>query len=243
MIYASTKSTLKTEFGTGFIKQEYHATQLEEMSYKGYMKNQEFMLAETPLTQREQELKELQRTEVKADIGTHSRNQMMGSSIVCPINDSALNAIKSMKNGKYNYLQFEIDLEKECINAVKMENIEIAQLKSQIPSDHARFHLFLFKHSYESDYKESYIFIYSIAGYNCSVKEKMMYSSCKNYFIDAIQSGTMGLDIAKKLEVDDVEEVSEANIIDELYPKKMLHKTQFSKPAPPSNRGPRRLIK
>ena len=64
------------------------------------------------------------------------------------------------------------------------------------------------------------------------------------YFIDTIQNGKMGLDISKKLEVDDMEELNEENLIDELHPKKLLHKTQFAKPSPPSkNRGPRRLIK
>ena len=45
MIYASTKSTLKTEFGLSLIKEEYHATQIEEMTYKGYLKNLEFLSA------------------------------------------------------------------------------------------------------------------------------------------------------------------------------------------------------
>lgn len=243
MIYASTKSTLKSEFGTGLIKEEYHATQIEDVSLKGYLKNQEFHLAPNPLTQREEEINELRRTEVKADITTQNRNQMT-TGISCPVTEPALKAIKDMKNGVFNYLQFEIDLEKEEIKISKMENIEVAQLKFQLPTDHARFHLYRFKHTYEGDQKESYIFIYSMPGYKCSVKERMMYSSCKAPFIDVIESGTMGLDITKKLEVDDIEDLNEDNLKEELYPKKLLHKTQFAKPAPPSkNRGPRRIIK
>lgn len=69
-----------------------------------------------------------------------------------------------------------------------------------------------------------------------------MYSSSKAPFLDTIQS--MGLEITKKLEIDDASELNEDNLIEEIHPKKMLHKTQFAKPAPPSkNRGPRRLIK
>lgn len=244
MIFASTKSTLKSEFGSSLIKEEYHATQIEELSYKGYLKNQEFLLAPSPLSSREEEMKELRRSVVKAEIGSQNRNQM-SSGIVCPISEEALSSINDMKKGIYNYLQFEIDLEKEEINVSKKDQIEVSQLKFQVPQDHARFHIFLFKHTYESDYQESYIFIYSMPGYKCSVKERMMYSSCKAYFIETIQSGKTGLDISKKLEVDDMEELNEENLIDELHPKKMLHKTQFAKPAPPNrgNRGPRRLIK
>lgn len=201
------------------------------------------MSAPTPLTQREEEINELRRTEIKADIGTHSRNQM-SSGISCPINESALKDIKDMKDGVYTYLQFEINLDKEEILVCKKEIIDVAQLKDQLPSNHARFHLFLFKHSHEGDYKESYIFIYSMPGCACPVKERMMYSSCKAPFIDTLTSGTTGIDIVKKLEINEESELSEENIMDELYPKKMLHRTQFAKPAPPSkNRGPKRLIK
>lgn len=44
---------------------------------------------------------------------------------------------------------------------------------------------------------ESLIFIYSMPGYSCSVKERMMYSSCKAPFLDTIQQ--LGLDITKKV--------------------------------------------
>lgn len=229
MIYASTKSTLKTEFGLSLIKEEYHATQIEEMTFKGYLKNQEFLSAPKPLTTREQEMKELRRSVVKAEIGSQNSIQMMGSGIVCPVSEEALNSINEMKKGIYNYLQFEIDLEKEEINVSKKDQIDASQLKFQLPLDHARFHIFLYKHTYESDYQESYIFIYSMPGTICSVKERMMYSSCKAYFIDTIQNGKMGLDFDKKLEVDDMEELNEENLIDELHPKKLLHKTQFAK--------------
>jgi twinfilin len=243
MIYASTKSQLKLEFGASYIKEEYNATQDDEMSLSGYLKNKAFMAAPTPLTQREEELKELRRAEVKADVSVQSRAQM-SSGINCPVSENAMRALKDMKDGKFNYLQFEIDLEKEQINISKTANINVNELKSQLPTDHARFHIFLFKHSFESDYQESFVFIYSMPGYKCSVKERMMYSSCKAPFVDTIQSGTMGIDIAKKIEIDDPEELSEENLLDELHPKKLLHKQQFAKPAPPSkNRGPRRIIK
>lgn len=239
MIYASTKSTLKLEFGTSNLKEEYHATSLEEMSLDGYKKNKVFQQASTPLTQHEQEMNELRRTEVKTNIGIDSRHQTM-SGLNCPISEAAQQAIRDIQRGSYNYLNFEIDLEKEEINIAKAETIEVTQLSKLMPTDHARFHIFLFKHYYEGDYQESFIFIYSMAA-NCSVKERMMYSSCKAPFLDRIV--TLGIDFTKKLEVDDPSELSEENLLSELYPKKTLHRAQFAKPAPPAKRGPRRLIK
>lgn len=241
MIYASTKSTLKLEFGGSYLKEEYHATSPEEMTFVGYQKNKLSMAAPTPLTQREEEMNELRRSEVKTDVGIDTRHQTLGG-INCPVSEAALQAIHDLKRGSYNYLQFNIELEKEEIHITKADNIDVHKLSAQVPNDHARFHIFLFKHSYDGDWLESFVFIYSMPGYNCSVKERMMYSSCKAPFLDTIQN--LGVEITKRLEIDDAAELSEENLIEEIHPKKMLHKTQFAKPAPPSkNRGPRRLIK
>jgi twinfilin len=240
MIYASTKSTLKLEFGSSYIKEEYHTTSPEEMELAGYKKNKISMSAPTPLTQREEEIKELRRSEYKTEVGVDTRHQTLGG-INCPVSQAGLQAINDFKRGAYNYLQFEVQLDKEEIHITLAENIDVQKLSSKVPTDHARFHLFLFKHSYEGDYSESQVFIYSMPGYNCSVKERMLYSSSKAPFLDTLHS--LGLDITKKMEVDDANELSEENLIDELHPKKMLHRTQFAKPAPPKTRGPRRLIK
>ena len=241
MIYASTKSTLKLEFGGSYLKEEYHATSPDEITFAGYQKNKASMSAPTPLTRQEEEMNELRRTEIKTDVGVDTRHQTL-SGINCPISDAALQAIHDLKRGSYNYLQFHIELDKEEIHITKAATIDVNKLSEQVPRDHARFHIFLFKHSYDGDWLESYVFIYSMPGYNCSVKERMLYSSSKAPFLNAIEG--LGVEITKRLEVDDAAELSEANLIEEIHPKKMLHKTQFAKPAPPSkNRGPRRLIK
>lgn len=44
---------------------------------------------------------------------------------------------------------------------------------------------------------ENIVFIYSMPGYNCSIRERMLYSSCKNPLIEVITS--LGLDIVKKV--------------------------------------------
>ena len=77
-------------------------------------------------------------------------------------------------------------------------------------------------------------------GYNCSIKERMLYSSCKNAVTEVL--GHEGIEIIKKIEVDSGNELTEDFIHDEIHPKKMLSKTQFSRPKPPS-RGNRRITK
>lgn len=90
-----------------------------------------------------------------------------------------------------------VDIEEEKIHLVSAENFPIEKLPSKIPSDSARYHLYKFKHTHEGDYMENIVFIYSMPGYNCSIKERMLYSSCKSPFTDTIAS--WGIDIVKKV--------------------------------------------
>lgn len=45
------------------------------------------------------------------------------------------------------------------------------------------------------------VFIYSMPGYTCSIKERMLYSSCKNPLIDTVEKN-LGIEIAKKVSGD-----------------------------------------
>ena len=70
-------------------------------------------------------------------------------------------------------------------------------LSGRVPADHGRYHLFRFKHSHEGDYLESVVFIYSMPGYACSIRERMLYSSCKAPVTDIIEKA--GVTIDKKV--------------------------------------------
>ncbi len=148
------------------------------------------------MTTREEEIAEIKRTEIKTDYSPESRQQTI-TGIVCPIVQSALQTINDMKRGSYNYLQFRIDLDDEEIHIAKAAKISISDLQFQIPNDHARYHLYLFNYNHQEDDLESLVFIYSMPGYSCPVKERMLYSSSKGPFVDAIQQ--LGLNIIKKV--------------------------------------------
>lgn len=147
-----------------------------------------------------------------------------------------------MKNGILNYVQLSIDLDKEEINLESRDDTNINNLPTRVPRNHSRYHLFCFPHSYEGDYLLSKVFIYSTPGYECSVKERMLYSSCKNPLLDVIEN-KIGIEIAKKIEIDDYSELTAQYLLEEIHPKKNIHRQKFAKPKGPSNRGPRRLIK
>lgn len=48
-----------------------------------------------------------------------------------------------------------INIKEETINHENRDNISIDALPSKVPTDHARYHLFNFKHTHEGDYTES----------------------------------------------------------------------------------------
>ncbi|XP_034824592.1 twinfilin [Maniola hyperantus] len=240
MLYASTKATLKQEFGSAHIKDEMHATSKDEACLKGYKAHVSGINAPAPLTDREEALKELQQSGQDPNYGTDSRQSTMGG-IAFPITESAKQAIIDLQYGSYNYLQFKIDLEEEKICQSKAAVISLTELPAQVPSDAARYHLYIFTHTHEGDHMESIVFIYSMPGYSCSIKERMMYSSCKGQFLEIIEK--IGVVVAKRLEIDDGKELTEEYLYDEIHPKRNLHRPAFAKPKGPPNRGAKRITK
>ena len=52
------------------------------------------------------------------------------------------------------------------------------------------------------------VFIYSMPGYSVSIKERMLYSSCKNSVVDVLER-IYSIPVDKKVEVDSGEELTE----------------------------------
>ncbi|KAL7293265.1 twinfilin isoform X2 [Trichogramma pretiosum] len=238
MLYASTKATLKQEFGSASIKEELHGTVLEDITLDGYHKQKKNDAAPVPLTSAEEELAEMKKSIVHTDYSVETRHQTL-SGIAFPVTDEAKQALTC---DDYNYVQLRIDLDEEKIHLVTAAtDVSIDKLPTKVPSDCARYHLYTFKHTHEGDLLSLKVFIYSMPGYNCSIKERMLYSSCKAPLIEFINS--LGVEIAKKIEIDDGNELTESFLYDELHPKVILYKPKFAKPKGPPNRGGKRLTK
>lgn len=77
------------------------------------------------------------------------------SGVAFPITESATQAIRDMAKNSYNYLQFKIEFAEEKIHLVKAANVDLSNLKNEVPEDSARYHLYNFKHTHEGDYTES----------------------------------------------------------------------------------------
>ncbi|XP_013913763.1 PREDICTED: twinfilin-2 [Thamnophis sirtalis] len=242
MLYAATRATVKKEFGGGHIKDELFGTAKEDISLSGYQKHVSSSSAPAPLTAAEQELQQIRINEVKTEISVESKHQTL-QGLAFPLQPDAQQAIQLLKQRKINYIQLKLNLEQETIELVHTKATEIADLPRRIPQDSARYHFFLFKHSHEGDYLESVVFIYSMPGYKCSIKERMLYSSCKSRLLDSIEQDFC-LEIAKKIEIGDGAELTAEFLYDEVHPKQHAFKQAFAKPkGPVGKRGQKRLIK
>jgi len=151
-------------------------------------------------------------------------------------------ALEKFRNKQLNYVQLKIQIDEEVIELASTADTNVQDLPSRIPESNARYHLFNFPHTHEGDYIESSIFIYSMPGYNCSIKERMLYSSCKAPLLTALES-QLGLVMEKRMEIASGNELTEAFLHEELHPTKSLNRPLFAKPKGPPNRGAKRLTK
>ncbi|XP_065066650.1 twinfilin-1-like [Rhopilema esculentum] len=242
MMYAGTRATLKMDFGNGHISDEIFATHSSDASLAGYKKHIVSKNADAPLTDAEMELKEMKKNEHHRQHGVSSKHVTLPG-INFPMDDDAIEKLEELRDNQIMYVQLKIDIEKEEILLAKSEaELSVESLPANVPTDEARYHFFLFKHTHEGDYLESIVFIYSMPGYSCSVKERMLYSSCKASVI-ALCEQYLKMEIPRKVEISDGSELSEEFLQDELHPKKILHQPKFAKPKPPPGRGAKRMTK
>nr|XP_061814046.1 twinfilin-2-like [Nerophis lumbriciformis] len=247
MVYAATRATVKKEFGGGHVKYEMFGTMEEDVCLSGYQRHVSSFSGPAPLTQAEQELQRIKLTEgqvkqVTSENSVDSKQQNL-QGLAFPMQETARQALQQLAQQQINYIQLKLDVEKETIELVHCHPTDTRDLPCRVPKNTPRYHFFLYKHLHEGDYLESIVFIYSMPGYSCSVKERMLYSSCKSRLLEEAERDYQ-LQVAKKLEIDDGDDLTEEFLYEEVHPKQHAFKQAFAKPrGPAGKRGHRRLIK
>lgn len=242
MLYAATRATLKKEFGGGHIKDEIFGTTKDELNLSGYRKYLTSQAAPLPLTAAEEELRQIKLNEVQTDISVDTKQQTL-QGVAFPVHQDAIAALEHFRDKKINYVQLRVDAEQELIRLFSTEPTEVKDLPKRIPKDSPRYHFFLYKHSHEGDYLESTVFIYSMPGYKCSIRDRMLYSSCKNPLVDMVEN-KLQIEIEKKLEIENGDELNSDFLYEEVHPKQHAHKQAFAKPkGPAGKRGGRRITR
>ncbi|KAJ3612565.1 hypothetical protein NHX12_020836, partial [Muraenolepis orangiensis] len=223
MLYAATRATLKKDFGAAQIKEEIFGTALDEVSLSGYHKYLESLTAPLPLTAAEEELRQIRLNEVQTDVGLDVKKHSLAG-VALPLQSDALQAMKQFGMKKLTYVQLEIDFRNESIKLSSTAHTELQDLPHRIP-------------------REAALFIYSMPGYKCSIRDRMLYSSCKNNLLEMVENN-LQIHIAKKMEIDSGDELSADFMYEEVHPKQHAHQQAFARPqGPPGKKGGRRITR
>uniref|UniRef100_A0A3B4FQ00 Twinfilin-2-like n=1 Tax=Pundamilia nyererei TaxID=303518 RepID=A0A3B4FQ00_9CICH len=208
----------------------------------GYLRHRSSCSSPAPLTAAEQELQRIKITEVTMEFGLDKRAQTLHG-LAFPLQEEAKRALQQLKHKRINYIQLRLDVDRETIELVHTKPTEIHELPYRIPTDSPRYHFFIFKHSHQGQQEEALVFIYSMPGYTCSIKERMLYSSCKNRLLDEVERDYQ-LEVTKKMEIDSGDGLTEDFLYEEVHPMEHTLKQAFVKPrGPGGKRGNKRLIK
>ncbi|CAF0938672.1 unnamed protein product [Rotaria sordida] len=247
MLYASTIATVKREFGLTYITQEIRATTRDEMSIHSLHQHLHTQATPPPRTIREEEMFEIHQREANADIGINTRQPTL-QGLKFPFDENVIEAIHLFKKHHVDYIQFDIDHEKELILLSHSEaHATPEHIRKHLPDQQGRYHLYRFKHGFNHQNFESILFLYSVPGHRSHVKQRMIYASCKESVIDNIEK-KFGIIFDKKLEISDSTEFTMEYLIEQLHSEASGNTTtslssSFAKPKAPSSHGRRRLIK
>ncbi|NXT69289.1 TWF1 protein, partial [Chaetops frenatus] len=223
----------------------------DDVSLNGYKKHLISQSSPAPLTAAEEELRQIKINEVQADVGVDTKHQTL-QGVAFPIAKEVIQALEKLKNKKLNY---QIDMKNETIILANTLDTELKDLPKRVPKDAARYHFFLYKHTHEGDYLESIKYIYGLISvvvffscsfhllYTCSIRERMLYSSCKSPLLEIVET-QLWMQIVRKIEIDYGDELTADFLYEEVHPKQHAYKQSFAKPkGPAGKRGIRRLIR
>lgn len=240
MVYSGTRSTVKQEFGGGFIMDELIATDKKELTLAGYDAHKKAKDVPAPLTDREEELKLVKAEENSSEIHISTRHQTV-QGLAFPLTEELVSAIREFQNKRLNYLQLCIDNEKEIIFLSTSGKYDVSQLKDVMPVDQAFYHLYRYSHLHQGENLDSLVFIYSMPGYKCPIKTRMLFSSCKGPLLEDLET-EFEIKFDKRLEIQD-ERITEEFLNSEIHPPSVEVKEKFSKPKAPGRRAPTRRPK
>jgi len=244
MLYASTVATLKREFGLTYITQEFRASSIHEMTLHSYHQHIHTQKASPPRTMREEEMLEIHQREATADISVDTRHPTL-QGLTFPFDENVIEALHLFKKHNVDYIQLEIDHEKERILLSHSEShVTPEHIQKCIPDEQGRYHIYKFKHEFNQKHFDSILFLYSVPGHGSKIKQRMVYASCKESVIDNIER-KFGIHFDKKLEICDPNDLTTDYLIQQLHPEVLANaaKSSFAKPKAPASRGPRRLVK
>ncbi|WBW75256.1 twinfilin [Schizosaccharomyces osmophilus] len=234
MLYASSRSGLIRIVNMSKIDKSFFASTTEELSYKSFFDQ---ITKETDSAPLRQDEKERQQVDESLQSSTSQKRSLVTGGIAMEINDDALEGIKKLRSVPQNtLLLFSVRDEVICLEDEKA-NIAASDVKSFFHPSEPRFGFY----SQSKDEKLKNLFIY-ICPMQSSVKNRMVYSSCKLAFLNKVEE-EFGVSIDGRLESNDSADCTEKEIFQALglidtskESKESNARSGFSRPRPPRRR-------
>lgn len=152
-------------------------------------------------------------------------------------------ALRKLANGETCYVQLSVDTLNEAIKLERSDaEMPIERLAEVMPRDKPRYHFYRFPHTYQDKSYDTIVFIYTMPSSGCTIKERMLYSSCKQPFLHCTAEG-LNLRPDTKIEIDSKEVLSHDSLVEHVHPPLGLRDPGFAKPPGPHHRGAKRIIK
>eukprot|EP00124_Ichthyophonus_hoferi_P003288 Ihof_evm5s277 gene=Ihof_evmTU5s277 len=214
MLYASTRATLKKEFGSEFFTDELFGTEKSDVSLAGYNRHVASENAPAPLSYEEEQMAEAKKAEA-AEVAREKPNHVIGG-LAFSLEETAIKAIEDLKAGIYQYVQLRIDTTNEIIRLTYADSTDTHHMGEKLPNNHPSYHLIAYPHTQDGEMQRPFFFIYSCPANVCSVKERMLYSSCKNHVVAEAEG--LGVKFIKKMEVDEADDVTHQVFHELIYP-------------------------
>jgi len=241
MLYASTRAPLKQQLGFSYFSDDVFGTVPADFNLKGYKLHVASKEVDAPLTESEfLKKQELESGEIHVSSGASSYVH----GVAFPVEATVTEAIEGLVDGRLNYVQVAIDVEKERIILDHTDNITFDGLPAKIHLSLPRFHFFGYAHDHEGEEVRSFVYVYSCpdgssGSQSAPVRQRMLYSSSKANVANLVSSvATVGA----KVEINTGSDLSEDAILQQLHPKVEEKAQGFSKPSRPG-KGARRLIR
>jgi len=237
MLYASTVATLKQELGSGLFAEDIFGTVVNDINAAGYRAFSSHKDADVPLTEEEKQKKE-ERLDGVFTGGTGTSGAYVHG-VTFPVDDDVIECLQDFKAGNINYIQLDIDMQKERIVLADAQTVEVGRVGALFPKDLPRFHYYRWDHDNDGQSVSSVVFAYScpdgsFGTQSAPVKHRMLFSSSKANVAGILEG--QGIHIDAKLEINAGAEFTEAELNTVLHPAKAEAKKVIAKPKPPVQR-------
>lgn len=241
MLLAATRATFKAEFGQAYITYEYHVTNKNEMSLDAFERWLRSKEEPAPLSEIEKELENAYRDQKMSLPSAVVAQTLKG--VMFPIDQDAEAELRKLVACQVDLVQLSVDTLNEAIKLEESkEELAPDQLRRAIPRDKPRYIFYRFAHDYNNQHYDPIFFIYSMPSSGCTIKERMLYSSCKQPFLQTVLHNCK-LRPDKKVEIDSKEMLSYEVLLDHVHPPSQIPDKGFAKPPGPPQRGARRITK